>query len=81
MNQFAKDNGFFAWFYVSSKTNYNVNEAFKNLISEILNVTKGLDVKNPDKKTEGALRIDDNEEDDQLVKRNLIEEWRQYCCN
>eukprot|EP01080_Neovahlkampfia_damariscottae_P010121 gene10121-2540_t len=80
MDNFAKENGFFAWFPVSSKTNYNVNEAFKALISQILNVTSGLEVKNPDKKTEGTVRIDDNDDEVQ-VQRNLVTEWKNYCCN
>jgi hypothetical protein len=78
MDLFAREHGFFKWFYVSSKTNFNVEEAFQCLINEILNVTKGLEIQNPDKKTEGTVRIDEKEENNE--QKNYMKEWKEYCC-
>lgn len=71
LDQFANENGFFAWFETSSKTNHNIDTAFNTLIEHILNLTKDLKVVNPDSKKEGVVNILEKNEQENKVPQSI----------
>lgn len=59
MTKFAKENGFFAWYETSAKTNQNVDRAFRDLVAHIMNITKHIKVEVPKQNDSNTLNIVD----------------------